>query len=69
MTKYIEPMLDILYFDEEEITAALSNTPQPTDEPQTARYSADLMNEYFLYERDAKQTSTVRLRDVGVTGE
>lgn len=63
MKRYIKPMLDILAFDDEEIEAGPSTLK--------ARYSADLMNEYFFYERggDASQTTTVRIQNVNVTGE
>ena len=66
MAKYSKPKLEILYFDEEEITAGASD-PQPIK----ARYSADLMNEYFFYDKggNASQTTTVRIQNVNVTGE
>ena len=61
MARYSKPVIDVLYFDEEEIEAATASTLK-------ARYSADLMNEFFLNsENDAKQTTTVRIQNVNVT--
>lgn len=60
MIEYSHPEMDILIFDEEEVvTASITK----------ARYSADLMNEYFLDDKkgNASQTTTVRLQDIQVT--
>lgn len=62
MEKYSKPIIDILYFDEEDIVTA-------SGDPNKARYSADLMNGYFFEDRKASQTTTVTIQDIKVTAE
>lgn len=57
MTAYIRPVIDVLYFDEEDII---------TVSGEKGRNSADLMNEYFFDSGKAGQTTTVTLQDIQV---
>ncbi|MDO5396540.1 MAG: hypothetical protein Q4G33_01295 [bacterium] len=59
MAKYSKPIIDVLYFDEEEVVTAST--------PEKGRYAADLMNEYFFGEGKASQTTTVNIQQVKVT--
>lgn len=60
MKKFIEPEIEILLFDDEEITAEASNT---------ANYAAKQLNEYMFNDKQVNSTTTVKIENIQVIGE
>ena len=60
MKKFIEPEIEILLFDDEEITADVSTE---------ANYAARQLNEYMFNDKQVNSTTTVKIENINVIGE
>lgn len=68
MVRYIKPVIDVLYFDEEEILTASAgnNAKEPTIEITNGQYSAYLLNEDIFGHKTSSQNVTVDVRDIKI---
>lgn len=69
MAKYIKPMIDVLYFDEDEnIAVTLSANIEASPLPGTTngQYSAYLLNQDLYKYEKTERTATVDVRDLQV---
>ena len=72
MAKYIKPMIDVLYFEEEDSIVTASRIEEEITGSADGQYSAYLLNQHIFYDREAASkesnggTVTVDVRNLTI---